>query len=824
MNEDDAVRKLSRLEMRKQKLMEYLAAKGKLKPPNSKPYLRDDTIKHKRPEGSCSKTSNAAEGKENQGREPPRLQLAEKPKPQSSAGASRQPLSSSANVLAARAPECPRLPAPAGACAAATARAKPQPPRALPGPAAALRATKACSVAGPIRAGAHTVTSSRNGPKAATTGRTATESRSRPRPVPTAAASGRTVPAASALAKTVPAATAQARTRPSAAATRPGLHSAGPRPSALSKACGNTAVAARTLPSASAPFKTRSRESAPASTGRVTAAPPRTGPAATASSKPGPGKAPPARGPPAVRAPAPKAIPAEVSSKRRSAPGPTGPQTRCGALQQRAAGPAGRGGPVLRSAGSKPTEHAQSLPARAGTSLSKPGAESARASARLAQRPSQLPRPGPKAAAPQRGRAGGRSLATAGRAGDAGEGQRVTALQRAVRQAMTEMRRGQRLAGSGGQGEKKGDSGDVAAPNAAPSTVPPSTVPRSARQSCQPLRPADLKTPPRTGGAGPDIIGTAPPRDRKMTTAQEERMQKLQEWRRSKGISYKRPPMPVRPRARKMAATPQHYWTAMEEEEEAQSLVYNIDRSLTDCVKLLQEGCCSEQVQQVLSRVPMAQKFAKYWICRARLMEREGELEVLPLFEEAVRVVMEPVDELRVVVFEILKKKEEMSAEGVGGSPSASEGEGKKGDEEEEDDEEEEAQQPAAVDPMTPRATSALICGAKGGSSVVKYKITATPGGRRSQSQEPVTLDGQELRFFTPVRRSVRIERSAPRYPAALREHDPCVASFRDLLAEEEEEGRGEEERGSPLYVYRENEALRDQVQIHLQYTSGPGV
>ncbi|KAG5840290.1 hypothetical protein ANANG_G00187240 [Anguilla anguilla] len=286
-----------------------------------------------------------------------------------------------------------------------------------------------------------------------------------------------------------------------------------------------------------------------------------------------------------------------------------------------------------------------------------------------------------------------------------------------------------------------------------------------------------------------------------MTTAQEERMQKLQEWRRSKGISYKRPPMPVRPRARKMAATPQHYWTAMEEEEEAQSLVYNIDRSLTDCVKLLQEGCCSEQVQQVLSRVPMAQKFAKYWICRARLMEREGELEVLPLFEEAVRVVMEPVDELRVVVFEILKKKEEMSAEGVGGSPSASEGEGKKGDEEEEDDEEEEAQQPAAVDPVTPRATSALICGAKGGSSVVKYKITATPGA-------PLGAD-----------RAV-----GPRYPAALREHDPCVASFRDLLAEEEEEGRGEEERGSPLYVYRENEALRDQVQIQLQYTSGPGV
>lgn len=85
-----------------------------------------------------------------------------------------------------------------------------------------------------------------------------------------------------------------------------------------------------------------------------------------------------------------------------------------------------------------------------------------------------------------------------------------------------------------------------------------------------------------------------------------------------------------------------------------------------------------------------------------------------------------------------------------------------------------------------------------------------------------MTLDGQELRFFTPVRRSVRIERSAPRYPSALREHDPCVASFRDLLAEEESEGRTEEGHGSPLYVYRENEALGDQVQVQLYQTSGP--
>ncbi|XP_036382106.1 cytoskeleton-associated protein 2-like [Megalops cyprinoides] len=254
--------------------------------------------------------------------------------------------------------------------------------------------------------------------------------------------------------------------------------------------------------------------------------------------------------------------------------------------------------------------------------------------------------------------------------------------------------------------------------------------------------------------------------------------------------------MPVRQCVKKTPVIPEHYWTRMEEEEEAHSLVCTIDRSLDDCIKLLQEGCPSEQVMEVLSRVPIAKKFAKYWICQARLMERSGNLEVLPLFEEAVRVVLEPVDDLRAVVFEIMKKKE--TALGAVGK---------------EDSLGQEAQETALS--TTPVAMSAMIRGEKEGSSVVKYKITATPGGWWSQ-QESMKLDGQELRFFTPVRRSVRIGRSATRYPAALQEHDPCVASFRDLLAEEEREAGADPNQNSPLYIYRANEALKDQVHIQL--------
>uniref|UniRef100_A0A9J7ZE83 Cytoskeleton associated protein 2-like n=2 Tax=Cyprinus carpio carpio TaxID=630221 RepID=A0A9J7ZE83_CYPCA len=304
---------------------------------------------------------------------------------------------------------------------------------------------------------------------------------------------------------------------------------------------------------------------------------------------------------------------------------------------------------------------------------------------------------------------------------------------------------------------------------------------------------------------GTQGVRTAP-RDgaQKPTAAQEDRLRKLQEWRESRSITYKRPPMPVRLVRRKtVSALPQPYWTSMENEDEVHDIVSAVDRSLDDCIQLLQQGFPAERVRDVLSRVPMAQKFAKYWICQARLMEREGDLEVLAMFQEAIRVVREPVDELRSVVFEILKKRQ---SQGSSLTPEDSEAE-ETGvcDEEDGDD---------II--HTPKPISALISGARGDSSVVKYQISATPGGKRSQrGAEAGQVDGHEIRFFTPVRRSVRIERSARRYPTALQEHEPCVTSLCELAGERQEEVKGQ---SSPVYVYRENEALADRVHVTLVY------
>ncbi|XP_062237368.1 cytoskeleton-associated protein 2-like [Platichthys flesus] len=302
---------------------------------------------------------------------------------------------------------------------------------------------------------------------------------------------------------------------------------------------------------------------------------------------------------------------------------------------------------------------------------------------------------------------------------------------------------------------------------------------------------------------------------KKLTAAQEERMRKLQEWRQAKGIAYKRPPMPVKPPVRCTVAEPQPFWTAMKEEDDAKSLICAVDRSLADCIKLLQEGCPPDHVKEVLTRLPtVSQKFAKYWICQVRVMEQEGHLDVLPVFEEAVRVVLEPIDELRSVVFEILKKNDEIQASETKQDqlPSA------------------ESSPESSDNPMmTPKPVRVLISGEKGNSSVVKYKITATPGGPPSQRREPTRVNGQEVRFFTPVRRSVRIQRASLGYPAALQDHDLCVASYQDLISEEDKDTSGEQEDGgtspsvndTPMFIYRQNEALKDKVLVQLVCDQG---
>lgn len=106
---------------------------------------------------------------------------------------------------------------------------------------------------------------------------------------------------------------------------------------------------------------------------------------------------------------------------------------------------------------------------------------------------------------------------------------------------------------------------------------------------------------------------------------------------------------------------------------------------------------------------------------------------------------------------------------------------------------------------------------------IINYVLSSL-SGPPSQQRESVKVNGQEVRFFTPVRRSVRIERASLRYPFPLQDHDLCVNSYNDLLCEDEKERSEEQtdwepspsESCAPVYVYRENEALKDKVVVQL--------
>lgn len=60
------------------------------------------------------------------------------------------------------------------------------------------------------------------------------------------------------------------------------------------------------------------------------------------------------------------------------------------------------------------------------------------------------------------------------------------------------------------------------------------------------------------------------------------------------------------------------------------------------------------------------------------------------------------------------------------------------------------------------------------------------------------------MKFLTPVRRSLRIERAVSLYPEMLKDHDPVVSSLREILDAEEE----------TCFFFRKNPALLEVTEL----------
>ncbi|XP_041066049.1 cytoskeleton-associated protein 2-like isoform X2 [Carcharodon carcharias] len=314
-------------------------------------------------------------------------------------------------------------------------------------------------------------------------------------------------------------------------------------------------------------------------------------------------------------------------------------------------------------------------------------------------------------------------------------------------------------------------------------------VPRSIKQSNGAIQSVNKLTAPALGitKCRPDENTVS-----KTVKGQDERRKCLEEWLASKGKTYKRPPMPI-PWKRSVQSVKKNlefsFWEAIEEEEEQKTLTNRVNRMLDDCMRLLEKGSPPEQVSAALQNVPEGEKFAKYWICRARLLEFSGSLEaVIALFERAVHSGAEPVEELRSALVQTIMRNANSQAASA---------------EEENETEDYETEDFGELATVTPHMTATRILYEKTdghGSSVVKYRVTATPQVLRGKEtvDRLWSVGKQDVKFLTPVRRSVRIEHVSASYPEMLKEHDCCVTSLNELLAVEEAE----------TFVYRENRAL----------------
>ncbi|XP_068943626.1 cytoskeleton-associated protein 2-like [Petaurus breviceps papuanus] len=282
--------------------------------------------------------------------------------------------------------------------------------------------------------------------------------------------------------------------------------------------------------------------------------------------------------------------------------------------------------------------------------------------------------------------------------------------------------------------------------------------------------------------------------------SKEDRRKKLEEWLASKGKTYKRPPMKLLAQNKNMKKFNLSFWNSIKEEEKETKtteldLSNKIKSTLAECLKLVEEGVSSDEILAILSGFPEAEKFATFWICKAKLLANKDSSEVISLYEAAVRCGAEPIQELRDVILSILKSAKRMTEGITSETTSVSVKEMAK----------EETSQ--GLDFLPPRekiqrgATpqTAKKCADDHLLSRIKLQITPLP-------RTPGMPEKQAVKLITPVRRSMRIEHAGPSYPDMLREHGVVVASLDQLP-------RGPQ---ADCFIYCKNEALPEETELQI--------
>ncbi|XP_058513107.1 cytoskeleton-associated protein 2-like [Ochotona princeps] len=285
----------------------------------------------------------------------------------------------------------------------------------------------------------------------------------------------------------------------------------------------------------------------------------------------------------------------------------------------------------------------------------------------------------------------------------------------------------------------------------------------------------------------------------------EQRKSGLSEWKAAKERVLKRPPNPgvKQPEPKEQEETPVgSFWTTMAEEDEQRLFTEKVNKTISECLNLINAGCPKEEIlatlNDLIKNIPDAKQLVKYWICIAKVEADTSALEaIIAIYEQAMLAGAQPMQELRHIIADSLARKCQEANLGE----KTEEAYGTKEETQEDNTEEkglnqtpvkQEAESSVAFadcekeqeDKTKDSASGVLTPSTEAGSSsIIKYNVSTTPclqSAKKMQFDETNSVF-KELKFLTPVRRSRRIQEKTSRLPDMFKDHYPCVSSLEQL-------------------------------------------
>nr|XP_010590941.1 cytoskeleton-associated protein 2-like isoform X1 [Loxodonta africana] len=289
----------------------------------------------------------------------------------------------------------------------------------------------------------------------------------------------------------------------------------------------------------------------------------------------------------------------------------------------------------------------------------------------------------------------------------------------------------------------------------------------------------------------------------------EQRKARLTEWKAGKGRVLKRPPGSgdTQPEAAGQNEKPAgSFWTTMAEEDEQRLFTEKVNKTFSECLNLINEGCPKEEIlvtlNDLIKNIPDAKKLVKYWVCLARLEPVTSPIEhIITIYEKAILAGAQPIEEMRHAIADILtmksqekvyfannieeatkEKVQELNVKDIG--LSLEPGEPKMENKHHrsvifhdcEKEQEDKTKNPADGVETSDKETRE--------GCLIKYNVSTTSylqSAKKKIQFDETNSVFKELKFLTPVRRSRRLQDKTSKLPDMLKDHYPCVSSLEQL-------------------------------------------